>query len=131
MDQNKPIIPCGEFAVIVNISSKVWQEIRSVGALRLMGPGYQNLRAIPPGNRSNGYPVAVSSLRDLDYSVQLSIQQLAGDRRVMTVWRQHRPGESVSWKMSLPTVTFDDPGPFKMVMYPELEKLLEYLISLK
>jgi hypothetical protein len=131
MSKNVPTIPCGEFAVLVNLSDKGWKAIRCVGSIRLNGPGHHALRVLPPnGSRSSdGYPAEVEISADVDHSVMIEIRQLTGDRRMMTVWRQTWPGKPVSWSISLSTL--GDVGPFRLVTYPELEQLFEYLISVK
>lgn len=128
MSQNEPTIPRGEYAVIVDRSTKGWLQVRHIGSLYLDGPGRKSVRVLPPdrGRSPSGYPAEISISADFDHSTRFEIKQLTGDRRTMTIWKQGRTGEAVRWSIHLSKLP--DLGPFRIIMYPELEKLLEYLI---
>lgn len=132
MNKNEPIIAtCGEVAVLVDYSTKDWKKIRCIGSLYLVGTERSLLKILPPpGIRpSNGYRTEISVSADVDYSVMMEVRQLNGDRRVITIWRQTKPEEPIHWTFS--NSADKDVGPHKLIMYPDLERLLNYLLEAK
>ena len=131
MNQKVPTIPCGEYPVLVDYSTKDWGDVRCKGSLYLTSARPEGLKVLPPpGVRpSNGYPAHVFVSADFDHSVMLEIKQVTGDKRTITLWKQSKPDESIRWMYS--GSSDRESGPFPMIVYPKLEKLLNYLIERK
>jgi hypothetical protein len=66
---------------------------------------------------------------DFDHSVMMEIKQRDGHNHVlMTIWKHTKPDEPVHWSFA-PGITTTGLDPCEMIMYPELEQLLNYLIE--
>lgn len=132
MNQYTPVVPHGIFAVLVDYSNNDWKEIRCVGLLLHLSNGEQtSLEVLPPSGipPSNECRTEITVSADVNHSVMMKIKQLTGDRSVTTIWKQIRRGEPVRWTFS--SSADRDPGPQKLVMYPDLERLLNYLLKIK
>lgn len=133
MNENRPaetVIPFGMYSVILDTSTKGWREFIYAKSLRLEGnKDSQHLFAVPPRSKSLvGYPCEPCVSTDVGNSTLLELIEKAGDRRVTSIWREARPDQSVVWSYS-DSLSRRGLAPSRIQVYPDLEKLLDYLIT--
>jgi hypothetical protein len=129
MGQEKTEYALRVLAVLTDRSAGWRQDVRCEGYLNF-GRTRESLKITSPGHTrfDDGYLATFKVVVRGDRTTILDIKQTFGDRTMITIRRMVISDGVKEWDIVI-TRRSGQEGPFKMIMYPGLEQLLEDLIS--
>lgn len=122
MHDNQTRIPCGEYPIFVDNSTKAWVELTCVVRIRINNK--DDIRVLPNETKNtSGYPVTVKITDTPNGLSRIDLKQEAGDRRTYSI----RQLPNSFWMLTVSKWKKEDWRPIEC--YPLLFPALSWLIT--
>lgn len=124
MHDNQTRIPCGEYPIFVDNSTKAWVELKCVGRIRINSK--DDIRVLPNETKNTaGYPVKTVFTELMLGSPQIELKQITSDKRSFTLFNPSIETGPDMWKFT--TSSWRSGDSRNVVMYQQLELVLRWL----